>query len=179
MNEVFLPVKMKEVGQDILLFDFFTEAYCDFLLTACDSIDIWEPNPEDEYKTQDLDFEKYLPPVYEMVREQLKEEINPVLNNYWMSGEFDIEAMFALKYTMDTQRTLSLHHDDSYVSFSIKLNNLYRGAELEFPRQRWSNKDIPIGKLLCWPSQLTHPHECSPLEAGNKYSMTIWTKELK
>ncbi len=177
MNDVFLPVLMEEVGRDILAFDFFSEAYCNFLLTACDSVGIWKSNPHDEYFTQDLDFEEHLPSIYKMIETHLVEEIGPTLSDYWRCDEFEIDALFAVKYSMEGQRSLSLHHDDSYISASVKLNNLYRGASLEFPRQNWDNRDISVGRLICWPGKLTHPHRCSPLESGNKYSLTIWTKE--
>ena len=38
-----------------------------------------------------------------------------------------------------------------------------------------SNVDIPVGKMILFPGQLTHGHECLPLTAGVKYSLTIWT----
>ena len=179
MNEVFLPTIMEEVGRDILAFDFFSEAYCDFLLAACDGIGVWKPNPQDEYYTQDLDFEEHLPSIYKLIETQLIEEVGPFLSDYWRCDEFKIEAIFAVKYTMEGQRSLSLHHDDSYITGSIKLNNLYEGAALKFPRQNWNNRDISVGKLICWPGKLTHPHESSPLKSGNKYSLTIWTKEVE
>ena len=179
MSEVFLPTIMEEVERDILAFDFFSEAYCDFLLAACDGVGIWKPNPQDEYYTQDLDFEEHLPSIYELVETQLIEKVGPFLSKYWRCDEFKIDALFAVKYTMEGQQSLSLHHDDSYISGSIKLNNLYDGAVLKFPRQKWDNRDVSVGKLICWPGKLTHPHECSPLKAGNKYSLTIWTKEVE
>ena len=67
-----------------------------------------------------------------------------------------------------------MHHDVAQVSASIKLNNEYAGAELEFPRQDFTNADVPVGDLLVWPSLVTHPHASRPLKSGVKYSLTIW-----
>ena len=73
--------------------------------------------------------------------------------------------------------TAGIAGDALNTALAVKLNNLYRGASLEFPRQKWDNRNISVGRLICWPGKLTHPHRCSPLESGNKYSLTIWTKE--
>ena len=59
----------------------------------------------------------------------------------------------------------------------MKLNDEYKGAALEFPRQEFSNLDIHVGDLICWPSKITHPHRSTQLEEGEKYSLTIWTKD--
>ena len=76
---------------------------------------------------------------------------------------------------MDTQTQLNLHCDASLVTGSVKLNDDYKGAELVFPRQKFSNKDVPVGKCILFPGQLTHGHECQELVSGVKYSLTIWT----
>ena len=68
----------------------------------------------------------------------------------------------------------TLHHDIAQVSASIKLNNDYEGAELEFPRQKFSNREIPVGHMLAWPSLVTHPHLSTPITRGVKYSATVW-----
>jgi predicted 2-oxoglutarate/Fe(II)-dependent dioxygenase YbiX len=60
------------------------------------------------------------------------------------------------------------------VSASVKLNNDYTGAELQFPRQEFSNADLPVGSLIAWPSLVTHPHLSAPITSGVKYSLTIW-----
>ena len=60
------------------------------------------------------------------------------------------------------------------MSASIKLNDGYEGAELEFPRQNFTNADVPVGSLIVWPSLVTHPHASQPLVSGEKFSLTIW-----
>jgi predicted 2-oxoglutarate/Fe(II)-dependent dioxygenase YbiX len=87
--------------------------------------------------------------------------------------------LFTIKYSMDTQRKLNLHHDMSLVSGSLKLNNNYTGGELYFPRQGVSNSQLDVGSIILWPGQVTHPHECKELESGVKYSLTLWTSRLK
>ncbi|MFM8867081.1 MAG: 2OG-Fe(II) oxygenase [Ilumatobacteraceae bacterium] len=60
------------------------------------------------------------------------------------------------------------------MSASVKLNESYEGAELEFPRQGFSNKDLRVGDIVVWPSLVTHPHRSTPLVSGTKYSLTLW-----
>jgi predicted 2-oxoglutarate/Fe(II)-dependent dioxygenase YbiX len=60
------------------------------------------------------------------------------------------------------------------VSASVKLNDSYEGAELDFPQQSFTNRDVPVGSLLAWPSLVTHPHQTLPLTGGIKYGLTIW-----
>jgi len=79
-----------------------------------------------------------------------------------------------IRYALGEQEELRLHHDVAQVSASIKLNDDYEGAELEFPRQGWTNADMPVGTLVTWPSLVTHPHATRPLRSGVKYSLTIW-----
>ena len=61
------------------------------------------------------------------------------------------------------------------VTGSVKLNNDYVGADLLFPRQNISNKDVPVGRAIIFPGQVTHGHECTELKSGIKYSLTMWT----
>lgn len=79
-----------------------------------------------------------------------------------------------IKYEVGQQEELRLHHDVAQVSASIKLNDDYEGAELEFPRQKYSNKNLRVGQMLAWPSLVTHPHRSLPITRGVKYSATVW-----
>lgn len=88
---------------------------------------------------------------------------------------YGLRDAFVLKYDTSSQTKLALHHDASYVTGSVKLNDDYVGGELVFPRQDVSNINIPAGKLLLFPGAVTHPHECVDLISGTKYSLTIWS----
>ena len=83
-----------------------------------------------------------------------------------------------MRYAVDTQKELPLHHDASYVTGSVKLNEDYKGGNLSFPRQTFTNEQIPRGKLLLFPGAVSHPHECTELTEGTKYSLTIWTQRF-
>ena len=99
----------------------------------------------------------------------MDKEFNPC-HNYGMRDAFII------KYEMNKQRDLPLHSDASLVTGSIKLNDKYTGGELYFPRQDFKNTDIPVGKCILFPGQVTHPHTSLELQSGTKWSLTIWSK---
>ena len=85
-----------------------------------------------------------------------------------------LRDVFVIRYAMGEQESLRVHHDVAQVSGSIKLNNDYVGAELEFPLQGVTNSALEVGSLLAWPSLVTHPHQTNQLLSGVKYSLTIW-----
>lgn len=80
-----------------------------------------------------------------------------------------------MKYSEDTQKTLGFHNDAALVTGSVKLNDNYTGGTLIWKRQGVSNIDIPVGKMVLFPGQLTHGHYVTELTEGTKYSMTFWT----
>ena len=67
-----------------------------------------------------------------------------------------------------------VHHDVAQVSASVKLNDGYEGAVLDFPRQGVDNSSLAVGEAIVWPSLVTHPHQATPLRSGVKYGLTIW-----
>jgi hypothetical protein len=171
--------KIREVGSDILHLTFMTREYVDYVLEACKAVDSWAPNKHDRrYSTYDIHLNEELPSIYEAINDHLNTVIWPMVALWWGVEGFEVSNMFALKYSADTQTSLKLHHDDSYITASVKLNDDYDGAELIFPTKgKFSNKYIPVGDLLVWPGSITHAHKCTDLWHGEKYSLTIWTKQ--
>ena len=49
----------------------------------------------------------------------------------------------------------------------------------ETSKEKFSNKDIPVGKCLLFPGQVTHGHLSTKLESGTKYSLTIWSSRYE
>ena len=82
---------------------------------------------------------------------------------------------FIVRYDGTNQDELHLHNDVSHITMVVKLNDDFEGGILSFPRQKFDNKNIPVGHALIWPSQITHPHVVSPTKSGVKYSLTSWT----
>lgn len=161
----------------ILLHNFLPREYCIDLIEAGEEMGSWNPLDKDAYPGQEvrlrnLPNREFLDVFYQAYRSK----IVPVAEKIWKPMRMhDIRDLFIIKYSMDSQRNLPLHHDMSLISGSMKLNEEYEGAELEFPRQGISNKDFPVGSIVLWPSSVTHPHRCNDLISGNKYSLTMWT----
>ena len=176
-RELFHPIEFESVSQDILHTKFLPEDICNILLEIVQEKDTWNCNNRLPYYTDDIHLDKDLPEWHEILTSGLEEALN-MASGYWGIGvgEAEVASMFAIRYTLTTQKALDFHHDDSYISGSIKLNDNYNGGELFFPRQKFSNKNIGVGDLLLWPGQLTHPHGSVALTEGEKYSITIWTK---
>jgi len=92
---------------------------------------------------------------------------------------YGLREAFVMRYALDTQVSLANHCDASMVTGSVKLNDDYEGADLVFHRQNVSNKDVPVGRVILFPGQVTHGHECMELKSGVKYSLTMWTQRYK
>jgi predicted 2-oxoglutarate/Fe(II)-dependent dioxygenase YbiX len=99
----------------------------------------------------------------------------PQLQQHWPLIDYHgINDAFIIRYEVGGQEELRIHHDVAQVSASVKLNDDYTGAELQFPRQKFSNAQLAVGSLVAWPSLVTHPHLSAPITSGVKYSLTIW-----
>ena len=178
MNEAFVQGFMYEVAPDILAVPFLSEGYCDFVLECCKQKDTWAPFKGDRhFSTYDIHLKNELPDLYEVLKDGLEEMILPRACKWWGIEPIEVSDLFALRYTMDTQTKLELHHDDSFVSASLKLNDDYEGSDLYFPRQKFGSKKVSVGTILIWPGQITHPHKATELVRGEKYSITVWTKQ--
>jgi|SRR6056300_1311386 len=177
-DSVFKDINITEVGADILLVDFLQEEFCNIIVNACMSLNSWAPNKRDKrYFTQDIHLKNELPDLYSIIQEHLDTVVWREVGAWWSVDSFSVSDLFAIRYSSDGQTSLPLHHDDSFITGSVKLNNNYSGAELVLPRQKFSNTEVPVGSLLVFPGKITHPHKCDPLISGEKFSLTIWTAE--
>jgi hypothetical protein len=163
-----------------VLYNFLSNDFCDDLIAECEKLGEWQELKNDIYPAQEIRLKKLNSIYYEAFNKAYLRKIVPLVENKWSPLKmYGIRDLFTIKYSMDTQRKLNLHHDMSLVSGSLKLNNNYTGGELYFPRQGVSNSQLDVGSIILWPGQVTHPHECKELESGVKYSLTLWTSRLK
>ena len=188
--------KFELLTDDMLLVDFMTQESCERLIEIADKHGGWGSLAYDKFPAQEIRMnqlhntmptgESVVIPTEDGKQEQnlLRElevswndYIVPVVEKYWKPLQmYGLRDAFVMRYAMDTQVSLNLHHDASLVTGSVKLNDDYEGAELIYPRQGISNEDIPVGKMILFSGQLTHGHECLPLTSGVKYSLTIWSR---
>lgn len=163
------------VGADLLVLPFWTAAMCRAVVRAAEEVGGFTSDPDDPVPGYEVSLAVISPKLFDNLQNDVGERIWPQLRTVWPLVDYHgVRDAFVIRYSLDTQTELRLHHDVAQVSASVKLNDEYQGAELDFPRQNFTNADVPIGSLLVWPSLVTHPHQTRPLTAGVKYALTIW-----
>ena len=169
--------KFDILSDDMILIDFMSEDMCQKMISLAEdkTFNIMEG---DVVPSQDLRLKQI--GEWEKLEKHWNESVYEVVYNYWTPCHmYGLRDAFIIKYEMDKQRSLRLHTDASLVTGSVKLNDDYEGGILEFPRQGITNKDIPIGKCILFPGQVTHPHTSTELLSGTKYSLTIWSSRFE
>lgn len=166
---------LRVVADELVTMSCLTPQFCAALIRSAEACGGFDHNPDDPVPGHELSLTQISPRLYDALQNDLGARIWPQLQQHWPYIDyFGLNDAFIIKYSQGQQVELRIHHDVAQVSGSIKLNDNYSGAELEFPRQKYSNADLPVGTLLAWPSLVTHPHRSTPLTSGTKYSLTLW-----
>ena len=178
--EIYVPVysDIEKLDTDIILIkNLLTEDFCNDLIDACNELNTWKPLPSDKFPAQEIRLKTLADDKFFRAFEKAYlDKIRVYAEKHWpVLLMYGIRDLFAMKYSLETQKNLPLHHDMSLVSGSMKLNDDFEGATLNFPRQNINNRDHKVGDMMLWPAQVTHPHECTDLIKGVKYSLTLWT----
>lgn len=164
----------EKLADDMLLIDFLSPEMCDRMIEIADQNGQWGSLSYDKFPAQEIRLTELN--LWDSMEKHWEEVIYPIVEEFWKPLQmYGLRDAFVMRYSMDTQKNLRLHNDASLVTGSVKLNDNYEGADLFFPRQNISNKDIPVGKCILFPGQLTHGHTCQELISGVKYSLTMWT----
>ena len=158
----------------MLLIDFMSADMCQKMISLSEK-HTFKSLSYDKVKGQELRLKEF--GLWDELEEHWNTNIYPIVHEFWNPCHmWGMRDAFLIKYEMDKQRDLPLHNDASLVTGSVKLNDDYEGGVLEFPRQKLSNKDIPIGKCILFPGQVTHGHLSTSITKGTKYSLTIWSQ---
>lgn len=175
----YLRVKdVQMLDRDMLLVDFMSPSMCEEMIRVADECGEWGSLSYDKFPAMEIRLKKL--GLWEQMEEHWKKVLFPVIEKHWYPMEmYGLRDAFVMRYSLDTQRSLRLHTDASLVTGSVKLNDDYLGADLYFPRQNISNRDIPVGKCILFPGQVTHGHTCTELTHGVKYSLTMWTSRMR
>jgi hypothetical protein len=170
---------LTRVSDDMYMTPFWKESFCKELVDYFDQNSyVFKNKNPDGYDTSET-FASYISKIFTLnILNQHYEKIliqmfdtYPNLNT---DGYFD-PYFVRYNHKDDTVNNLRLHNDISGISSVIKINNDFKGGETVFPRQDIDTKDMPVGHILVWPGQVTHPHKVNPVTEGIKYSLTIWT----
>lgn len=174
----YLTLKYEEVGPDILCTDFLTERQCDFLIQKSERHGDWGQLEGDKFPAQEIRLRQL--GLWHEYERLWREKLGKIAEQHWTPmAHIGLRDAFTMKYTTETQKSLGLHTDASLVTGSVKLNEDFEGAEVVFPRQNFSNINVPRGKCLLWPSEVTHGHYVPDLLSGTKYSLTMWTSRYQ
>lgn len=166
--------KVERIGDDMFVIDFMTQSQCEDMMEVADRHGGWGSLSYDKFPAQEIRLTEL--GYWDSMEKHWKENVNPIIEKFWYPMEmYGLRDAFVMRYSVDTQKELSLHTDASLVTGSVKLNDDYEGADLVFPRQNVSNSQIPVGKAIIFPGMVTHGHECQELMKGTKYSLTMWT----
>ena len=174
---LFIPShdKFDVISSDMLVVDFMTQSQCEDLIDMADRHGGWGSLSYDKFPAQEIRVKEL--GFWNELEKHWEKSLYPIIEKYWSPIlMYGLRDAFVMRYAMDTQTSLANHHDASLVTGSVKLNDDYEGADLVFHRQGISNKDIPVGRCILFPGQVTHGHECMPLQSGVKYSLTMWSK---
>jgi hypothetical protein len=164
-----------EVASEMYAMSCWTPEFCAALIRAADLVGGYTSHESDPVPGQEISLAAISPSLFEAVQNDMGIRIWPQLQQHWPLIDYHgINDAFIIRYEIGGQEELRIHHDVAQVSASVKLNNDYTGAELQFPRQGFSNADMSVGSLIAWPSLVTHPHLSAPITSGVKYSLTIW-----
>ena len=178
--------KKVKVHKDIIITPFYTAKFCDQLVKMSKFYNskfspyivygkdkTHEKTNESPWDT--LMFSRISPLLFEEFRDHYNKYICPILEKHFKPTTIPgIFSPMIIKYSRKGQQ-VGLHNDTSEFTFNLKLNTNYEGSDLEFPRQNWTNKDVPKGWCYVWPSRVTHPHRSTPLIKGTRYVLTCWS----
>ncbi len=168
-------IGVRSLGHEVLVVPFWTPTFCTTVIRAAEAAGAFEPQPHDPVPGHEVSLALISPRLFEAVEIDLGVRIWPQLQTVWPYIDYcGLRDVFVIRYAMGEQEHLRMHHDIAQLSGSVKLNEGYEGAVLDFPRQGVTNEAASVGELIAWPSLVTHPHQTTPLRSGIKYALTIW-----
>jgi len=173
---LFLPKydRIHYMERDMIVIDFMRSSQCERLIEIADANGQWAPLAEDKFPAYEIRMKEL--GLWEELVTHWEKNIYPIIHNHWHPIEmYGMRDAFVMRYSVDTQKSLPLHHDASLITGSVKLNDDYIGADLIFPKQQISNIDVPVGSCILFPGMVTHGHQCTELRSGVKYSLTMWS----
>lgn len=171
-------------ANDILIVPMWTEEFCKAVCILGDTLDEYTPLQADldsgYAPGQEIRINRISPVFFEKYTADWDERIYPKIQSFYdnpckIHGH---RMPFLLKYTMDTQQSMSQHTDTSLITTTMMLSSPedYDDGYLTFPRQNFNTKDLPAGFAVIFPGLVTHPHYGSELTRGTRYTFVHWTR---
>lgn len=155
---------------DVAHFPIFTKKFCEDLIDEAEKCGKWTDGRHDHYPTHDMLLSTFnFDNIY---KRALMEYVFPLAMHYYkLEGKRWLELNsenFIIKYSMDKQGFLSLHHDQSVLSSVLTLNEDFEGGGTFFYRQQ---KTIvgKTGEMSLHPGMVSHRHGARPITSGVRY----------
>lgn len=163
-----------EIGprfSNIFEFPLFTQLFCDELIAMAEAENKWTEGRHEFYPTNDVLLQELgLGDIYKRV---IREIVTPLATHIWkLEGAWltnPSEETFMIKYSMDKQGHLSLHHDHSYFTCGVRLNDEFEGGGTYFPKYGVCVTPKRNGNAFLHPGAITHKHGARPIHAGIRY----------
>ncbi len=110
-----------------------------------------------------------IPGMETLYKEIVRRYVAPLLTRLWPTWENGIwDQPYILKYSMDGQKGMGLHHDEELIAMVVYLNDDYTGGGTHFPLQKVTGKP-PAGSALVFDGGISHPHMGVPVTSGCRY----------
>lgn len=163
-----------EIGpqySNIFEFPLFTQLFCDELIAMAEAENKWTEGRHEFYPTNDVLLNELgLGDIYKRV---IREIVTPLATHIWkLEGAWlanPTDETFMIKYSMDKQGHLSLHHDHSYFTCGVRLNDEFEGGGTYFPKYGVCVTPRRNGNAFLHPGAITHKHGARPIHAGIRY----------
>lgn len=169
--------KVITFDNDILITPFYTQQYCNTLVQFCKDYAhkfiITGSQYNDPYSNYSLFLDKISPILFENYVSHFMTTITPVVNDHFI-WDRNIEGFFSPfinRFSTNSQTDMALHCEQSRISIVVKLNDDFEGGLLNFPRQKVTSKDLPVGYAFVFPGMVTHPHYVETLKSGQRFTL--------
>jgi len=156
--------------ENVITYPLFTEEFCEVIIEEAEKNAHWEQKRHDFYPTVDTLLTTFgFDEIYNRV---LREFVYPSAIFYWHLDGNQWPQMnaenFMVKYTMDAQGHLNLHHDFSAITALLTLNKDFTGGGTYFWKQKQTHIGT-VGEISIHPGAITHRHGGRPIHSGKRY----------
>ena len=159
----------------------FTKKYCKELIDAAEKHGKWTTARHAEYPTHDIPLEEVSQGLSaEYMLYQLDNLVPYFASKYHLNIEDGQDLSFdtfIAKYSEGEQNMLGMHHDDSYLTTLVTLNDDYEGGGTYFQDFNTLLKGA-AGTVTIHPGELTHFHGARPTTKGTRYVLVSFIKPI-
>jgi len=150
----------------------YSNDICNYIVGECERYASknggWMVDRHTKYPTTDLPVDK-IPSIFGLVLETLKTITSRVISSYGLHDKMiiNVKDLFVVKYSHEAQNQLEMHCDDSFLSFSILLNDNseFEGGGTYFDDGLTCR--LNKGEMLLHSSQIKHSG--LPITKGKRY----------